>query len=121
MWGDVRVGIKHHQEDQSKNLSRQLTVVFREIAQSFSSSEVVIHETEEVATTPINFYRSNILGLSVVVISFYNDGWLGLHWVHYMFLLIFLLSLLLCFLEPFQDFQMKGKNLLFITYSHLSS
>jgi hypothetical protein len=50
------VGLVHQvQEDQNKNQSRQLTVVFSEVAQSFSRFEIVILETEEVASTIINF------------------------------------------------------------------
>lgn len=50
------MGIKRQlQENQSKNQSRQLSVVFREISQPFSGLEVFILETEEVVQTPSIF------------------------------------------------------------------
>lgn len=92
MWGGVRVGLEHQVlQDQSKNQSRRFTVVIRKVAQFISDMDVIILETEEMASTPINL--SAILGLSVVFIPFYNEGWAGLAlgalYVAFFFFLIF--------------------------------
>lgn len=42
------------QEDQSKKQSRRYAILIRKVAQSFSDMDIIILETEEMASTPIN-------------------------------------------------------------------
>lgn len=86
------MGVDHQlQENQSKNQSRRFSVVGRKVAKTFSDMDDDILENEEVASWPIN-PKLVILGLSVVSIPFYNEGWPDFHWVHYILFLNLLFS-----------------------------